>query len=745
MNVIRRSIALISLLTLFLTGCGHAAHEETNIQEEVLGKYTAQYNILTNVLAPNHKQMHLTTEAFYHVEIEGEQLALVRRALIEPEEQVERVLLFEKNVYPECFSITETGELLLVEREHILSEDGKQDYSAVSECRMKKYSDDGSLLWENTLSQEIGEPLELHVDAKGQIYLRCNDEVIHIYDAEGVKKQQMSVSQVYNIASTPDGKGYLLNGRQVREVSSETGQAENIPELERKKVYHTGQELAIIDETYLYTYHPEQDIEICKRIDLLEHYVDTSSVERMAMDEDGNIAVLCRESLESRDVELVVLSAQDMSKDEVDKQVQPMEGTGTSVVAKPKTVLQLVALVPETYARTIVEFNRSSTTATVKMMKLPGEGDLSMRIAASLLSENAPDMIQMREGAVSDDYHKYADNGYLLDLTPYLEKSEVLSKDDFADWVIEDFTVDGKIYALPTMMQLESILVPTEYTEGRTNWNIEEYLDFLEKYPNAAIEQCTDADFAQIKELYLQEILFFGIEAFVDRENGIAHMDGERFRNVLERLNNLKLTEVTGTIEERVDAGELVIDIFRGIGCNRDLANAEWIQCRGKDITLMGFPTPDATEGKSGAHLMVYFNILGITSTCEHPEEAWKFIERNLMAAINGDVKYFPTGKKALEVKFQEETAVNYDLSKEEEDSLRVIAKNRWSVGVITQEQVNKLRSGFENASWFNRGVDDALLIILEEVKPYFVGQKSLDETVKILQSRMQIYLDERY
>ena len=33
---------------------------------------------------------------------------------------------------------------------------------------------------------------------------------------------------------------------------------------------------------------------------------------------------------------------------------------------------------------------------------------------------------------------------------------------------------------------------------------------------------------------------------------------------------------------------------------------------------------------------------------------------------------------------------------------------------------------------------------VCEEAKPYFQGQKSLDDVVKVMQSRVQIYLDER-
>lgn len=60
----------------------------------------------------------------------------------------------------------------------------------------------------------------------------------------------------------------------------------------------------------------------------------------------------------------------------------------------------------------------------------------------------------------------------------------------------------------------------------------------------------------------------------------------------------------------------------------------------------------------------------------------------------------------------------------------------------ITEEQADKVRNAFLDGFY---SADEELMIeriILEEVPPFFSGEKRLDEVVGIIQSRAQLYLD---
>ena len=57
---------------------------------------------------------------------------------------------------------------------------------------------------------------------------------------------------------------------------------------------------------------------------------------------------------------------------------------------------------------------------------------------------------------------------------------------------------------------------------------------------------------------------------------------------------------------------------------------------------------------------------------------------------------------------------------------------------------MEKVRSAFQEGVYLGDEEYDLLSILDEEVIPYFKGDKELDDVVKIIQNRIQLYLDEK-
>ena len=62
----------------------------------------------------------------------------------------------------------------------------------------------------------------------------------------------------------------------------------------------------------------------------------------------------------------------------------------------------------------------------------------------------------------------------------------------------------------------------------------------------------------------------------------------------------------------------------------------------------------------------------------------------------------------------------------------------------LTEEQAEAAHFLIENARPGSWKVTEVESIIIEELGPYFRGQRSLEETVKVLDNIVQLYLDER-
>lgn len=54
------------------------------------------------------------------------------------------------------------------------------------------------------------------------------------------------------------------------------------------------------------------------------------------------------------------------------------------------------------------------------------------------------------------DVKELASKGVFEDMTPYLEKSSVLSKDDFFENIVNSYTYDGKLVGIPKSFTLST-------------------------------------------------------------------------------------------------------------------------------------------------------------------------------------------------------------------------------------------------------------------------------------------------
>ena len=334
----------------------------------------------------------------------------------------------------------------------------------------------------------------------------------------------------------------------------------------------------------------------------------------------------------------------------------------------------------------------------------------------------APDVIDIFS------YEAYFREGYLLDLKPFLEKSEKVNLDDLLPRVLEDFDEDGKIYTIPRTIGITAFACSTELLEGKDSWTIDDYLDLLERYPNALTEPGVSVENTKLSILG-KTLYHKGVNGFVDYETGKAAFDGEYFRSILSRIADLDVATTEKSKEERAMEGEVVFWQL-SLYDTRGFQQAEWKN--GNELTLIGYPVSGLVEGEKSSNYIYYNEMLGIHSATENADAAWDFVESYITGAFMPSNFFFRTGRDAFEERMQEEMDI-------EPSTVEGIP-----YPPITEEQAEKVRSAFLEGS-YNSDADSILKgIINEETPPFFRGEKGLDEVVGIIQSRIQIYLDER-
>ena len=67
-----------------------------------------------------------------------------------------------------------------------------------------------------------------------------------------------------------------------------------------------------------------------------------------------------------------------------------------------------------------------------------------------------------------------------------------------------------------------------------------------------------------------------------------------------------------------------------------------------------------------------------------------------------------------------------------------------YDIDALTQEQVDQIMELYNSTELVSADDEEILNIINEETAGYFAGQKSLDDTVRLIQNRVSLYVAEQ-
>ena len=155
----------------------------------------------------------------------------------------------------------------------------------------------------------------------------------------------------------------------------------------------------------------------------------------------------------------------------------------------------------------------------------------------------------------------------------------------------------------------------------------------------------------------------------------------------------------------------------------------------GEDWTALGFPTPDRSTA-----IMDVWMAFGIAETCQNKEAAWQYIRMEM----DGEGMVSQSANR----KYIEEELERAALPVEDPDALAnhagySIDEQELEPKPITKGQAENYLQLLENAG--TAMVDpEVTAIVQEETEAFFAGDKTAEDTAKIIQNRVSIYLGEQ-
>lgn len=386
----------------------------------------------------------------------------------------------------------------------------------------------------------------------------------------------------------------------------------------------------------------------------------------------------------------------------------------------------------------IKEFNKYNKEYQLEFVHYESAQDLYLE----LLKGDGPDAFQLTDSYV------LASKGVLEDLSPYFAQSQVVRESDLLPSVREAGMQEGKLVSVFTQFYLNGLIAGQEATDNGA-WTPEEFFEEGEQHPEALITPYISnfmvMDFAIKPDL----------DSFIDWQDRKCSFDSGRFIHLLESVRRATdgkqedVTEIDSNFCRRLHDGEILTDRFR-IG---DV----WRYMEYKDA-YDGFASFAGYPNSSGSPYF-YFELdcmLAMNSASDKKEGVWKFMEyvlsenyqrqRAIQAAkqtINGQ---FPVRRDAfdayLTALFEEWNRRVEHWSSEGTQTMNNVSRQNWGTyPVAGEEDRQQLLYMVENAHWSSGNQVERILY--EEAGSFFAGDKTAEEAARIIQNRVQLYLDE--
>ena len=511
------------------------------------------------------------------------------------------------------------------------------------------------------------------------------------------------------------------------------------------------------DNIYGYTFASDTKD---KLVDWMACDVDTSNMYDSGMLSDGRVVGMTQDwSSDTTAYQLIVLHRIDASE------------------VKEKTVLTLACMGLDWSLRSkIVEYNKSNDQYRIQVVdysEYATDDDYNAgitKLTTEIISGSVPDLFLTSNLPID----KYAAKGVVADLYTFMDGGNGLSRDYFVPQVLKAIEKEGKLYELPTKFSVETAYALSSIVDQYDTWNVAAVQDAMTQLQEGATVFST----GWTKSSVLNNCLTRNLAAFVDWTTGKCTFDSEAFQQLLAFCNSfpddsssddgIAYSSEAATVDT-MDDPVWESDATRILSGKQLMATTSFYSFEDyiyniypvKDkVTFVGYPSESGEPGNS-----FYIQCpMAISSVTKYPDAAWDFVS-TMIRQTNEDAESmyaFPISQEAFDKKMTAVMTEQYQLDKNGEQvdwdedgepdkmcigTYEVVenGESTWQqVYALTQEDIDQILSVINSATGIVDYDDEILSIVSDEVSAYFAGDKDVQTTANMIQSRVNLYVQEQ-
>lgn len=420
--------------------------------------------------------------------------------------------------------------------------------------------------------------------------------------------------------------------------------------------------------------------------------------------------------------------------------------TPTDPASLPEmTVLTYATLSLDSETRSrIVEFNKAHPDCRIEARDYseynngPDPSAGRTRLQTELLAGNIPDLLDNSGLPMG----QYARRGYLEDLLPWLEDDPDLGREAVMTQVIDAACQDGKLYQAFPSFSILTAAGGTGTVGSRVSWTWADLWQAMEAMP----EDSTVFGACGRVEL-LDLLLPMTAEALADREAGTVRE--EAVRSFLEFCAAAPLrTEWVEDIYTAALDGELLLLPAELTRLDSGGEIQMYTTAFGGACSYVGYPRED---GGAGSFFRLW-NGMSMASGCKNKEAAWSFLREAFLPKYPTGI-FFGPAFPISRADFDRMAEISTGPMRDETGRPMETEGLAWGfmpgsdleipIRPVTQEEYDHFMTLY-NAVDQVYDPDEALTaIIREEALAFLDGSRTLDDTVRLIENRSKLYLQE--
>lgn len=582
--------------------------------------------------------------------------------------------------------------------------------------KLEQVEYDRKQVWEKDITKYIQDeyPIDMGFDGKGQIFLLLSDNTVLVFSKEG--------SHICTISLGKTVKRLVLDGNGTMHVTTCKGNKEEGASSGVRKI-----------EDGIWLLEPEKKTakqaaayEGCQLFDGGDKYLFT------VLNDKG---IYGMETLGQDTVPIALWTELSLSFQNINDVEQMEEGsyiirdssmTAKLVSAEPsevkaKTAVTIASVTPYSNLPSLIsDFNLQSQDYVVRSIDYSQNGQITTEEAINQLNMDIiageyPDLFDF--GMLPEAY--YSEKGLLEDIYTYIDDDPDVSREDFV--LLDKLEQKGRLYYVAGSYSLDTAVGLESRFGDSQGWSLDDYLKIQSQNDGEIMYNVT-------RENFLRTMIYRYAAKAVDWQEKTCDFETEEFLKILNATAKLRenpepenpadMDFTPGGV--RLKEGTLIA-IAWYMEDVRSIAEAR--EETGEEISCIGWPTPDGSGGTS----LSANRLVGMCSK-GNKKGAWEFIKYLITEGAWDNTYGISVNKEVLEAQTAEA------MSPSKEDETKVIA---------TEEDKQQFYDLMDQSVFYGTASDKAADIIMEEAAAFLAGDKTAEETARIIQSRVSLLVAE--